>query len=435
MRELIAGGLAAGEAARSLLDAEAAEPARARAWTGACAGAGDRRPAGGRARRGAGDARRRAARTRSSTAPVAALSLDALLADVMLAAMREIGRRWESGEVGIGEEHFASNLIRARLVALARGWGAGAGPLAVLACPPGEQHDLGLIAFGLALRARGWRIAYLGQDTPIESAAQTAERLDARLVVLAAATADALRPHVAELRGLAGLVALRLGGPGAAPRAGRGGRHAAAVGRPGRSRAAGRGGPGRCGRDDPRADRVPGRGAQRRRRHPAADERGGRPGDRRRRPGPRDPALHAGSPTRYGEEEARQWQRMASTGLRTGTELPTLIVDATDGRLLGAVALHNLDPESGRCSAGYWVAAEERRRGVARRALGLLCGYAFAELGVKRIELWIEPGNAASLRVAETVGFAREGLLRSFMHVGGRRRDMLMYSLLPGELS
>ena len=85
-------------------------------------------------------------------------------------------------------------------------------------------------------------------------------------------------------------------------------------------------------------------------------------------------------PDAYGEEDARQWQRMASTGLRTGSELPTLVVDATDGRLLGAVSLHNLDPESGRCSAGYWVAAEERRRGVARRALTLLCRYAFDEL-------------------------------------------------------
>ena len=139
-------------------------------------------------------------------------------------------------------------------------------------------------------------------------------------------------------------------------------------------------------------------------------------------------------PDVYGEEDARQWQRMASTGLRTGSELPTLVVDATDGRLLGAVSLHNLDPESGRCSAGYWVAAEARRRGVARRALTLLCRYAFDELDVKRVELWIEPGNAPSLRVAEAAGFAREGLLRSFMHVGGRRRDMLMYSLLPVDL-
>ncbi len=217
MRELIAGGVATGEAARSLLDAEAAEPGAGASVDGSGAPApATVAPAAGELAEALAtldDARANAILDRAG----AALSLDALLADVMLAAMREIGRRWASGEVGIGEEHFASNLIRARLVALARGWGAGTGPLAVLACPPGEQHDLGLIAFGLALRARGWRIAYLGQDTPIESAAQTAERLDARLVVLAAATADALRPHVAELRGLAGLVALRLGGPGAAP--------------------------------------------------------------------------------------------------------------------------------------------------------------------------------------------------------------------------
>jgi ribosomal-protein-alanine N-acetyltransferase len=138
-------------------------------------------------------------------------------------------------------------------------------------------------------------------------------------------------------------------------------------------------------------------------------------------------------PDPYGEPEARHWQRMATTGLRIGTELPALIVDPDDDRLLGAVGLHNLNPETGRCSAGYWVAAPARRRGVARRALNLLCAYAFEHLGVRRIELWIEPANPASLRVAESVGFTREGLLRSFMQVGGRRRDMLMYSLLPGE--
>ena len=58
--------------------------------------------------------------------------------------------------------------LRGRLAGLARNWGAGAGPLAILACPPGELHDLGLLVFGLVLRARGWRIAYLGANTPIE---------------------------------------------------------------------------------------------------------------------------------------------------------------------------------------------------------------------------------------------------------------------------
>jgi len=139
-------------------------------------------------------------------------------------------------------------------------------------------------------------------------------------------------------------------------------------------------------------------------------------------------------PTPYGEDDARQWQRMAATGIRAGTDLATLVVDADNGRLLGAVGLHNLDPASGRCSAGYWVVASERGRGVAGRSLGLLCRYAFETLGVQRIELWIEPANAASLGVAEAVGFHREGLLRSFMQIREVRRDMLMYSLLPGDL-
>ena len=206
MTALLADGLSAGEAARSLREPAPTRPAAAATTVAPQAlELADALAA-------LDDGRANAILDRA----VAALSLDALLADVLLATMREIGERWERGEIGIGEEHFASNLVRGRMVALARGWGTGAGALAVLACPPGEHHDLGLIAFGLALRARGWRIAYLGQDTPIETAAQTAERLGARLIVVAALDPEALRPHVAELRGLAGLAALRLGGPGAA---------------------------------------------------------------------------------------------------------------------------------------------------------------------------------------------------------------------------
>ena len=61
--------------------------------------------------------------------------------------------------------------VRGRLLAISRGWGSGMGPLALLACPPGELHDIGLIAFGLSLRGRGWRIVYLGQDTPLDTLA------------------------------------------------------------------------------------------------------------------------------------------------------------------------------------------------------------------------------------------------------------------------
>ena len=97
---------------------------------------------------------------------LAAATVDTLLSDVVLPYLRELGERWERGEASIAQEHFASAVLRGRLLGLARGWGLGVGPLAVLACLPGEQHDLGLIAFALVLRARGWRIVYLGAGRP-----------------------------------------------------------------------------------------------------------------------------------------------------------------------------------------------------------------------------------------------------------------------------
>ncbi len=139
-------------------------------------------------------------------------------------------------------------------------------------------------------------------------------------------------------------------------------------------------------------------------------------------------------PDPYGDREARQWQRSSSQGIATGTDLATVIIDADDGQLLGAVGLHGIDSAGGRCSAGYWLAAAARGKGLATRAVRLLCQYAFADLAVARIELWIEPENTASLAVAERVGFEREGLMRSFMPIRDVRRDMLMYSLLPNTV-
>jgi MerR family transcriptional regulator, light-induced transcriptional regulator len=146
---------------------------------------------------------------------LAMATVDTLLSDVVLPYLRELGDRWERGEASIAQEHFASSVLRGRLLGLARGWGLGFGPVAVLACLPGEQHDLGLIAFGLALRARGWRIVYLGSDTPIKTIEETSRQLDPSLIVLNAVTDESVRPLVTQLRALAGRHRLALGGAGA----------------------------------------------------------------------------------------------------------------------------------------------------------------------------------------------------------------------------
>jgi methanogenic corrinoid protein MtbC1 len=86
----------------------------------------------------------------------------------------------------------------------------------LLACAPGEQHDLGLICFGLALRERGWRVGYLGADTPIDSVASAALAFAPEFVVLSAVTAERFRAKANELRELAKNTRLCLGGAGAA---------------------------------------------------------------------------------------------------------------------------------------------------------------------------------------------------------------------------
>jgi MerR family transcriptional regulator, light-induced transcriptional regulator len=147
---------------------------------------------------------------------LAQLSLDTLLRDVIVPYLHELGEGWERGDVSIAQEHFASTLIRGRLLGLARGWGRGIGPAAVLACAPGEQHDLGLLAFGLALRARGWRVVYLGTDTPIASVADAVQACSPAVVIVSAVDPRVFRRHEAELEELALAAPLYLGGAGAA---------------------------------------------------------------------------------------------------------------------------------------------------------------------------------------------------------------------------
>ena len=146
---------------------------------------------------------------------LATLSLDALLRDLLLPYLQDLGERWEAGSASVAQEHFASNIVRGRLLGLARGWGQGAGPLAVLACAPGELHDLPLIAFGLALHGRGWRIAYLGPDTPLDTLLETARTLAPRLVVVSATTPRHLSRARSELRKLSGTAPLAVAGAGA----------------------------------------------------------------------------------------------------------------------------------------------------------------------------------------------------------------------------
>jgi MerR family transcriptional regulator, light-induced transcriptional regulator len=146
---------------------------------------------------------------------LAAYRIETILRDLLIPYLHDLGERWARGDVSVAQEHFAANLLRGRLLGLARGWGQGHGPAAVLACPPGEQHDLGLLAFGITLQRRGWRIIYLGPDTPIATIHHAIRRIAPDLVVLTGTVPGPFATHADAIADLARHTTVALGGAGA----------------------------------------------------------------------------------------------------------------------------------------------------------------------------------------------------------------------------
>jgi RimJ/RimL family protein N-acetyltransferase len=118
--------------------------------------------------------------------------------------------------------------------------------------------------------------------------------------------------------------------------------------------------------------------------------------------------------------------------MRRGDALPLAVTDAGDGSLLGSIELRM--QAEGRAELGYVIAAWARGRGVGTGALRLLARWAFEVRGLERLEVLVQPGNEASQALAARVGFTREGVLRAHSLVRGERKDMVMMSLLRGEL-
>lgn len=134
---------------------------------------------------------------------------------VVLPFLEVLGDRWEEGTMSVAQEHFASGLVRRRLSALSLGPAGGRGPVAVLACPPGELHDIALLAFGLLLARQGWQVRFLGADTPLLDLARAARTVGADVVILAATRVTALEAHTTGLRHLSRHHRLLLAGRGA----------------------------------------------------------------------------------------------------------------------------------------------------------------------------------------------------------------------------
>lgn len=152
------------------------------------------------------------------------------------------------------------------------------------------------------------------------------------------------------------------------------------------------------------------------------------------------PALHAA----FGDPETmRFWDSppardVADTAARIRGSLKIspirhaafAVVRRADDRVVGMVNYHARTPAARRLAVGWILARPFWRQGIMREAMPALLDHCFATLDTHRIEARIEPGNRASARLAEALGFRPEGLMRDWMFVAGEPRSVTLHALL-----
>ncbi len=124
-------------------------------------------------------------------------------------------------------------------------------------------------------------------------------------------------------------------------------------------------------------------------------------------------------PTPYSPRDAEAWVERCEQVWREGTSYPFAIVGAVDDAFLGSIEL------TGDSTIGYWVAPDAQGRGVATRALKLLCGWARQ----RPLRLTTHPDNIASQRVAAKAGFRRIGTMTEQLRFRDGERESILFEL------
>jgi ribosomal-protein-serine acetyltransferase len=116
----------------------------------------------------------------------------------------------------------------------------------------------------------------------------------------------------------------------------------------------------------------------------------------------------------------------------SGEQVPVVI--EVEGRLAGQASLYGISKFLGVAEITYWLCPAVRGRAFATRTVAALVTYAFEEMAMARVHARVAVQNQTSRAVLERCGFTHEGTARSAFVVNGRRQDLALYGVLPGEL-
>ena len=137
---------------------------------------------------------------------------------------------------------------------------------------------------------------------------------------------------------------------------------------------------------------------------------------------------------RTGDDGSAWLARMQALGA-TGTGQQLVIERSEDRKVVGTILLFKFDEGSARLELGYALGRAHWRNGYAREALQAVCGHAFRQLSVRRMEAEVDPLNTASNALLVALGFVREGMLRQRWITKGVANDTNIYGCLAHEWS
>ncbi|MBV9682370.1 MAG: GNAT family N-acetyltransferase [Solirubrobacterales bacterium] len=149
-----------------------------------------------------------------------------------------------------------------------------------------------------------------------------------------------------------------------------------------------------------------------------------------------DPHLHL----RMGEERPPSGAELGRQAEREradraiGQRAWLAILEPGSDTCLGLVRVDTTDWDQSRTEMGIFLAPGMRGRGLGRAALRLAGQWLLGPCGLARVELMIEPGDAAMLASCAAAGFAREGILREYLRQRGKRVDVVIMSLIRADV-
>ncbi|MBI5565034.1 MAG: MerR family transcriptional regulator [Chloroflexi bacterium] len=119
--------------------------------------------------------------------------IELVCTDVIEPVLVTLGHAWADGTLSISTEHFASNYLRRKLIALITDGPSTRHGIIAIGCAPTDLHEMGILLLSIFLRRRGWHVVYLGQAVPLEDLPMSLPDIKPDVLVLASTMIDSAR--------------------------------------------------------------------------------------------------------------------------------------------------------------------------------------------------------------------------------------------------